>query len=110
MSLKQKNYRLPVALARTWDQFNGVGSQEKSKNAAGAFFLFMMMPDHIRSICRDLAYEKGASELRGEFWRRLREYENDIRAASAILDAAEAHAQGRPQKKAVSQREFLQSS
>ena len=62
--LVQKNFRLPIDLVKAWNKFQGVGSQEGSKNAAGEFFLFMLMPDHVRSICRDLAYQKPTRDLR----------------------------------------------
>lgn len=89
----QKNFSLPPALAKAWDEFNPLGSQEKSKNASGALFLFLAMPGHVQSVCCRLAYQPDHEKAKTEFLPLLEKTEADMALAHEIVLRAKAHAE-----------------
>jgi len=84
----QKNFTIPLALAKKWQSFQGVGSKESSKNASGALFLYMLMPAHIREICRTAAYESDMALAMKNFWLRFQNVNNDAALALVLLETA----------------------
>lgn len=84
----QKNFAVPSALAKRWTKFQGVGSKESSKNASGALFLYMLMPAHVREVCRAAAYESDIDIAMKNFWVRFHMINNDAALAIALLETA----------------------
>lgn len=92
-SLKQKNFTLPKKLIRAWAKFlPKEGSQESSKNAAGALFLYMVMPDHLQQLVKSMAYESNIETALTEFWQQLDNFYNEVGQAKAILATARKQA------------------
>ena len=86
----QKNFSLPSALAKRWSKFQGIGSKESSKNASAALFLYMLMPAHVRELCRQAAYEADISAARQDFWVRFQSINQDAALALALLETSRA--------------------
>ena len=86
----QKNFTLPLALAKKWTSFQGIGSKESSRNASGALFLYMLMPAHVREVCKAAAYEPDIGVAMKHFWARFQTVNNDAALAIALLETAQA--------------------
>jgi len=95
----QKNFSLPPALADKWDQFQGVGSKESSRNASGALFLFMLMPAYLRDLCRSAAYEADLAAAMHNFRSRCDLARREEHLTSIVIDAARANEIGFGKKK-----------
>ena len=87
---EQKNFTLPTTLLDIWDKFLPEGSQENSRNAAGALFLYMLMPSHIREVACNAAYAQNQVAAQLAFWNDVDEYMADIEKAEALVAAAKA--------------------
>ena len=87
----QKNFSIPEDLSDVWDDFQGQGSKESSKNAAGALFLYMLMPAHVREVCRNVAYHNDIKAAQKNFWIRLSSEYQDSRLAMVLLAAVREH-------------------
>jgi len=94
----QRNFTLPTGLSKAWTHFQGEGSKESSRNAAGALFLFMLMPVHIRDIARQAAYEKDPEKARNSFQEKVKKYRQEMVLAEVLIDAALA-VEGEPHEK-----------
>lgn len=84
----QKNFTLPAALRKRWDKFKGTGSKEDSKNAAGALFLFMLMPADVRELCRKAAYKSRQKTAIDNFWLAFRATNKEAALARTLLETS----------------------
>ena len=87
---EQKNFTLPLKLIAAWGEFQPQGSQEHSRNAAGALFLYMLMPSHIREVACDAAYEDNLIMAQDDFWSNVDDYLHDVEKAKALVGAVKA--------------------
>ena len=99
MKGNQINFTLPIRLRKYWSKFLPQGSKESSKNAAGALFLFMLMPSHIREIACKLSDSQDIEKAMSEFWNKIDDYYDDAAKAKILLDVARAHEEGFRKKK-----------
>jgi len=100
--MKEKNikrgYNYPEELLEEWEKFH-FPSKDYSPSAAGAMFVFMLLPSDVREKARKLAQRRDLDAAKKEFVEYFNQAAQADRVASetlkAVLGVAEKTQQGK---------------
>ena len=86
----QRNFTLTPSILAEWTKCNPRGSMEKSVNACGALFLFMLMPEAVQAISRKAAKCDTFEAAKEFFWAELARAADQRKQVEGLLAAARA--------------------